>query len=109
MKTHSKRSRFGSARVEVGTVEYGGRKFSNLGSTVDHERGVAAGYPKGTELQTWDGKKIGSCRVTSSWKQRTPGSTFKTEMFSYRCVIDGIPYVGRGQGDGMILFLKRAK
>jgi hypothetical protein len=45
MKSRSRHRRVGSARVEVGTVSHGGKSYSALGSTVDHERDQVVAYP----------------------------------------------------------------
>ena len=92
------------AKVEISTITHEGRDFSALGSVVDHERGIVIGYPKGSELRTWDGTVIGSLRVTGSAR-----GFHGVKLVCYRATIDGIPYYGRGQGDGMILRLRRVK
>ena len=52
------------ARVEIATVTHDGKDFSATGSIIDESGGFLLGYPKGRELQTWDGKKIGVLSVT---------------------------------------------
>lgn len=90
-------------RVEVGTFH----GHSALGSVVDHNRGVATGYPKGDILQDWHGNPIGRVRVIS--RRKNPRGIFSNEVVSYRAWIDGVEYYGRGGGDGMLLRLKRKK
>lgn len=82
MKSRSRHRRVGSARVEVGTVSHGGKSYSALGSTVDHER------------------------VS---RRKNPRGVFSSEIVAYRCLIDGIPYHGSGGGDGLALKLRRTK
>lgn len=92
------------AHVEVATLTHNGHNFTNLGSIVDHSRGVVVGYVgKGNTLTTFDGKQLGTVREVSKW--RTPNSFMSSHMHAYRAVIDGKRYHGRGCGEGMILRL----
>lgn len=103
-------------RVEIGTIEHSGRKFSALGSVVDTARGRVSGYVgSGTvpgygshvrPLTSWDGKtRIGVIWPKSSWS--TPRSPFSSKMYAYEAEIDGRRYSGRGMGEGMVVHLKR--
>ena len=105
--SRSRVRKVGSARVEVGNFSHEGKSYSALGSAVDHDRGVVVGYPKNGVLQSWDGKPIGTCRIVSRWKNKR--GIFSSEMCSYRCVVGGRTYVGRGGGDGLLLRLRLAK
>jgi hypothetical protein len=104
-------------KIEIGTIEHQGRKFSAMGSVVDSERGVVVGYVgKGTvpghasharPLTTWKGEQIGVIWPTSSWK--TPRSYVSSHSYAYDAIVDGEKYHGRGQGEGMVVRLKRYK
>lgn len=93
--------------VEIGTIVANGQSFSAIGAVKDPARGIVVGYPKGGALLTWDGQPMGSCKVVSGW--RTPRSHMSSHMYSYRAVVDGVRYHGRGMGDGMLLTLRRCK
>lgn len=95
------------AKVEIATVLHDGKEFTAMGSVVDHKAGRVTGYPKGNVLQTWDGKPIGTCTVTSTWRLRVFAGPLT--MRQYHATVDGIHYTGRGQGDGMCLNLRRCK
>lgn len=93
------------ARVETGTLEFGGQEFSALGSVVDEEAGLLIGYPNGAALQTWDGKPVEGVRleIVSSWPVR---SWQAPRRYAYRVMYKGRAYHGRGFGDGMLLRLR---
>lgn len=97
------------ARVEVGTVQYCGNTYANLGSIVDHERGCVVGYvgKDNRTLTTWEGKPIGTVREISKW--RTPRSWVSSYMHAYVAEVDGKRYHGRGCGEGMVLKLHASK
>jgi hypothetical protein len=96
------------AAVEVGVIVHEGREFRALGSVVDHESGRVVGYVKGDKLVSWDGKvTLGTIRVVSTW--RTPRSWVSSKMSSYRAVVGGKSYHGRGCGDGFLLKLKKSR
>ena len=104
----------GGAHFETGTVTHNGREFSAGGSVVDPAHGHITGYVKreangSYHLTTWEGKPIGTLYPTGSWKQRTPRSHWATQMFSFKMHYEGATYRGRGQGEGMLLHMKRAK
>jgi hypothetical protein len=104
-------------RIEVGVWEHEGEKYENLGSIVDLDRGYVVGYvgKAGTApgygahvspLTSWDGKTvIGAVWPISS--RKTPQSAFSSHSYAYRGVVDGESYHGSGQGEGMVLRLKR--
>jgi len=95
------------ARVEVSTVVFQGQPFTALGSVIDHSQGIVVAYPHGTNLQTFDGKVIGTCRVVSVFKMARWSCMGGWYMACYRAVIDGKHYYGRGLGDGMLLRLRK--
>ena len=104
-------------KIEIGTIEHQGRKFSAMGSVVDSERGVVVGYVgKGTvpghasharPLTTWKGEQIGVIWPKSS--RKTPRSYVSSHSYAYDAIVDGEKYHGRGQGEGMVVRLKRYK
>lgn len=85
------------------------KTFEAGGALVTDERLIA--YPATEltlttgDLNDWHGNKIGTCRVLSSWPIR---SYISDRMFSYEAFVDGIRYVGRGCGKGMLLRAKRS-
>lgn len=90
------------------TFIHEGKSFTSGGAVVTDTRLIA--YPD-TEtsgnLKDWHGNVIGTCRVLSSW--RLPLHCWvSSRMFSYECFVDGVRYVGRGCGKGMILRAKRS-
>ena len=86
------------------TIEHEGRKFEAGGAVITD--GYVFGYPKGNVLQNWHGDMIGTCRVLSTWN--TPRSYISPTMSSYEVFANGVRYVGRGAGDGMLLRAKRS-
>lgn len=65
------------------------------------------GYLKGSEnvggsgiITDWDGKKIGTYKVTARWK--TPRSYVSDIMLQVEAKIDGHVYTGRSAGKGML-------
>lgn len=98
------------------TIEHEGRKFEAGGTVVTAD--FVIGYPKFTNgpvyrgiersgvLNDWHGNQIGTCRVLSTW--RTPRSYVSSTMSSIECFVNGVRYVGRGAGDGMLLRAKRS-
>lgn len=70
-----------------------------------------SGYPKGDELQSWDGKPIGkivrkSCRKVRPHER---GAWISGERCSYVVEINGRRYAGRGRGDGIHVNLRQTK
>lgn len=108
MESHSEfHTAESGARVEVSTFVFKGKPFTALGSVVDHENGIVAGYPKGNVLQTCDGKPLGTCRIVSTFKMARWSPMGGWYMACYRAIIDGKHYYGRGFGDGMLLRLRK--
>ena len=69
------------------------------------------GYPKGDELQSWDGKPIGKI-VRKTCRKVRPGERgawISNERCSYVVDIDGRRYTGRGRGDGIAVNLRQMK
>lgn len=54
-------------------------------------------------ITTWKDVEICQATVTGTWRQ------LGTRMISIRCEINGVRYHGRGQGNGMLVRLKRTK
>lgn len=88
---------------EVSTWEHKGVAFTALGSLVSDTHLV--GYPKGSVLQSWDGRSIATLVVTGHAR-----GFYGSVLVCYRATLpDGRSYVGRGLGDMMILKLRRAR
>jgi hypothetical protein len=82
-----------------------GRTFESGGAIVKDEWIIA--YPgKDGRLNDWHGQQIGTYNILSTW--RTPRSFVSSTMSSIECLVNGIRYVGRGAGIGMILRAKRS-
>lgn len=86
------------------TIEHEGRKFESGGAVVTGNAVFV--YLKGNTVTDWHGKVLGNCRVLSWW--RTPRSAYSPRMYSVEFWIDGVRYVGRSGGDGMMLRGKRS-
>lgn len=87
------------------TFEHEGRKFTAGGAVVTPD--VIIAYPgKNGELKDWHGAVIGRYRMLSTW--RTPRSYLSSTMSSMEVFVDGVRYVGRGAGEGMIFRGKRS-
>ena len=72
----------------VGPVE-GGRGFNGqLGSD-----------PQYRTLTDWHGKRIGTIRLTTSW--RTPNSYVGSRMYQAYATVNGVHYTGRTRGENM--------
>jgi len=92
---------------EEASIAFKGKRFTSGGASV--YGGRAAGYLQKPEnvygwgtwhLTSWDGKRIGPCRITSTWK--TPRSYVSSTMVQAECFIGGKWYTGRGGGDGLL-------
>jgi len=87
------------------TFTFQGRTFESGGAVVTDQWIIA--YPgKDGRLNDWHGQQIGTYRILSTW--RTPRSFISSTMSSIECFVNGIRYVGRGAGIGMILRAKRS-
>lgn len=87
------------------TIEHEGRKFTAGGAIITDQWIIA--YPgKDGVLNDWHETQIGTYRVLSTW--RTPRSFVSSTMSSMECWVNGVRYVGRGAGEGMILRAKRS-
>ena len=49
-------------------------------------------------LNTWDGKRIGTCFLSSSWRVN---SYIGSRMYQIYAIVNGVDYTGRGFGEGM--------
>lgn len=108
------------ATVEVATVIFEGREFTNLGSVVDEARGLLVGYPVERKdpapgesryvLQTFDGKPIAPVTLVSKWRQRVAFGGFGFDVYAWRAEYNGRTYSGRNAGNfagpNMILRLR---
>jgi hypothetical protein len=87
------------------TIEHEGRTFKAGGAIITD--GFIIAYPDADgKLNDWHGQQIGTYRVLSSWL--TPRSFIANRMYSYECFVNGVRYVGRGGGEGMMLKAKRS-
>ncbi len=111
LETHSETVKTDSgASVEVATVTFGGRDFTNMGSVVDHENGFVVCYPdKDGHVTTWNGVVLGTASLVRKWKQFVPFACHRVEIYAWSCVIDGRKYHGRNSGPGMLLRLRASK
>ena len=87
------------------TIEHEGRKFSSGGAVVTDKFIVV--YPRSDgKVTDWHGNVLGEAFVLSSW--RIPRSYIASRMYSYAVYVNGVRYIGRGTGNGMILRAKRS-
>jgi hypothetical protein len=80
------------------TFEHEGRTFEAGGAVVTPDR-IIAYLGKDGVLTDWHGNKIGTYRVTSTW--RTPASYVSSTMHQVYATVDGVTYTGRSAGVGM--------
>ena len=87
------------------TVEHEGRKFTSGGAVVTEQFIVV--YPRSDgKVCDWHGNVLGEAFALSSW--RLPHSFMAARMYSFAVYVNGVRYVGRGAGNGMILRAKRS-
>lgn len=86
------------------TIQHEGKTFSSGGAFVSDSYLIAYPTDNGI-LGDWHGKQIGTWRVLSSWPVR---SWIGSRMYSIEAKVDGVRYVGRGFGKGMMLRAKRS-
>lgn len=87
-------------------VEHEGRTFESDGAVITDQFIVV--YPRSDgKVCDWHGNVLGEAFVLSSW--RTPRSYMAARMYSFAVYVNGVRYVGRGAGNGMILRAKRSK
>jgi hypothetical protein len=86
------------------TIEHEGHKFTSGGAAVTDQWLVAYLSKDGT-LTDWHGNKLGTWLVLSSWPIR---SYMSSTMYSVACYVDGVRYVGRSCGIGMVVRAKRS-
>lgn len=85
--------------------EHAGRKFESGGAVITPDYIVC--YPRSDgKVCDWHGNVLGEAFVLSSW--RTPRSFLAARMYSFAVYVQGVRYVGRGTGNGMILRAKRS-
>ena len=102
------------AIVETGCIfKHGGHKFESGGACITPDYIVAYLGDNG-QLNTWDGRPIGTYRITATWK--TPRSFISFTMHQVYASISGELngiisgyYTGRSSGVGMIFKGKRVK
>lgn len=111
-------ARGNAATLELGTIVHEGRAFTAQGSLVSDNRLVC--YLAGDdrfigargEARTWNGARLGSYVITGRWEARFFGrrSWIGSHYHSVRITLsDGREYVGRGFGNGMVCFARRAR
>lgn len=86
------------------TFHHEGRAFTMGGAVVTDAR-VHAYLGKDGTLTDWHGKKIGTYRITGTWK--TPRSFVSSRMHQVEARVVGVLYVGRSAGEGMSFSGKR--
>ncbi len=87
------------------TFEFDGRTFESGGAVVSAQHIVV--YPRSDgKVCDWHGNVLGEAFVLSSW--RIPRSFMAARMYSFAVYVNGVRYVGRGAGNGMILKAKRS-
>lgn len=107
-----------AATLEVGTIVHEGRAFTAQGALVSDDRLVC--YLSGAdsfigargEARTWNGARLGTYEITGRWEARFFGrrSWMASHYHSVRITLqDGREYVGRGFGNGMVCFARRAR
>ncbi len=104
-----------NSTLEIGTVEFNGLPFSAGGSFVASDMSHVVGYVSRNKetghyyLTTWSGDFMYiELKPTGNWKRKTPYSG-PIKMFSWRACINGEMYIGRNQGEGLVLTLRKAK
>lgn len=86
------------------TITHQGRQFSAGGAVVTDTHLIAYPVANGV-LKDWHGNVLGTWRELSSWRIR---SYISGRMYSIEARVNGVRYVGRGCGEGMILRAKRS-
>ena len=102
-------------------IEHEGRKFEFGGAIVTPERIVAyvgpiiggrgfegrlGSEPPYRELRDWHGAKLGTIRLTKSWRVR---SYVGSRMYQAYATVDGVLYTGRTFGEGMSFTGRKVK
>ena len=81
-----------------------GRSYESGGAIVTPDR-IIAYLCKDHQLNDWHGNKLGTYRITSTWK--TPRSYVSDVMHQVYAKVDGVTYTGRSAGEGMIFTGRR--
>jgi len=79
-------------------VEHGGRRFEAGGAVVTPEHIVAYLGHNG-ELVDWHGRRLGTYRVTASWRIH---SYMSDTMCQVESLVNGVAYTGRSGGVGLM-------
>ena len=86
------------------TLTHEGKSFTNGGAFLTEE--YAVGYlDENNVLTNWHGEKIGTYRITSTWK--TPRSYLSDVMCQVYATIRGMTFTGRSGGIGLLFKGKR--
>jgi hypothetical protein len=86
--------------VETGcTIVHNGKAYTAGGAVVSRQSVVAYLANNGV-LTDWQGKALGTYRVTGKWK--TPRSYVSSDMWQVEATVAGIVYTGRSAGIGMV-------
>ena len=87
------------SKIEVGTITFEGREFTNLGSVVDAARGYVCGYVTERDgaylLTTWEGETIAPLRLV---RRFTSYGACRADMWAWSATIGGRVYTGRNGG-----------
>lgn len=70
-----------------------------------------AGYPKGSELLDWDGRKVGRIvdKKCSRVAPHARGGWISSERCTYTAEVNGRLYTGRGRGDSIFVNFRQMK
>lgn len=80
------------------------RIIGYVGATLGDGGGCDPHGPRSRrKLETWDGRQIGTCYLSSSWRVH---SYIGDRMYQIYARIDGRDYTGRGFGETMAVVLR---
>jgi hypothetical protein len=74
---------------------------------VEQPNEIAAYLGKDGQLTDWQGKPIGTYRITSTWK--TPRSYVSSTYSQVEAIVNGTKYTGRSAGLNMLYRGKRKR
>ena len=86
------------------TITHEGEVVTAEGTYIDRHR-IVAYLGKDNMLTDWHGEQIGTYHITHTWP--TPGSPVSETMSQVEANVDGMVFIGRSAGVGMIFRGKR--